>query len=308
MKKNNIEKTKDILASDMKYYVQIILKEFGNNISEERKVFLQSIDDYNSRIAVEDSGTISMYATDWEVIMPYGAYKIFRFMRFIPGYGVNKKHKSYKEGEIINKNTYFDYIKHVFISGMNEEEFFRDTLLHETMHFCGADGTKAIKEGLTELKTRELAEKYGLKASRCGYPKEVDIANKIQSIIGKDIADKITFARNDKEIYKLLQENCGTDSAEMFFNISYLMDKELQEKYDHSKFGGIFGPIKKAIAYSNIDYSKVYDLLEKIELEKSIRKNTSNTFISEIREKNKEVGVLEENNKFKTNICEKDYR
>lgn len=273
MKKNKIEQTKQILAEDMKKYVQLILKEFSTTIPNERQEFLKGIDEYESRIIIKDSNTISMFANSNGVIMPKGAYKIFKYMKLIPGYGINKKHKLYKDGEILNENTYYDYIKHAFLSGMSVEEFFRDSLLHETMHFCGSLGKGAIREGLTELKTRELAQKYGLKSSRCGYPKEVDIVSRLQKIIGEDVANKITFSRNDREFYTILQENCGNNVADLFFEISCLMNEELNNTYNHSKFGGIFGPIKKAKAYSKIDYSKVYEKIKVFEEKSGVSNN-----------------------------------
>ena len=278
MKPKLIDNAKHILAEDMEKYVQIILKEYEKFIPQERQEYLKSIPEYQSRIIVEDSGTISMFAVGNNVIMPLSAYKIFKYMKMIPGYGINKKHKSYEEGEILNNNTYYDYIKHVFISGMDVEEFFRDTLLHETMHFCGSGGGSALREGITEMKTRELAQKYGLKASRCGYPKEVDIANRFQNIVGEDIMNSIAFAENDHEIISILAEKCGTNVANLFYEISELMDNELDSKYDHSKFGGILGPIKKAKAYSQIDYSTIYEKLDAFE--KGI--STNNDFISSL--------------------------
>jgi len=262
VKNNSIISVKRVLADDMKKYVNLILEEYGQYIPQTTKEFLKSIDDYSDRIVVQDTGTISMFATETEVIMPEGAYKIFKYLKMIPGYGINKKHKTYKDGEIVNENTYYDYIKHVLVSGMSVEEFFRDTLLHETMHFCGSDGGSAMREGLTELKTRELAQKHGLKASRCGYPKEVDIVNRFQEIVGKDIANQIAFAESNRQIEIILQKKCGNEVANLYFEISRLMDEELDKKYDHSKFGGILGPIKKARAYSSIDYSKIHEKIE----------------------------------------------
>lgn len=265
MQINSIEQTKRVLAEDMKKYVEIILKEYGDFIPEERKVFLSGIYDYCSRIQVCESGTISMFATATEIIMPLAAYEIFQALRTHPEYGSNKNHRCYEEGEIINQTTYFGYIWHVIWTGMSEEEFFRDSLLHETMHFCGAGGSNALREGFAELKTRELAQKYELRASRCGYPKEVEIANRIQNVIGADVAAMITFARNDREIYRILQEHCGIEIAEWYFEISKLMDEEHHAKYNHSEFGGINGAKKKAEAYEKIDYSRIYEKLKMFE-------------------------------------------
>lgn len=182
-----------------------------------------------------------------------------------PEYGSDKSHRCYEDGEILNTTDYFGYIKHVVLVGMSIEEFFRDSILHETMHFCGAGGTSALKEGFTELKTRELAQKYGLKASRCGYFKDVEIAMRLQNIIGNDVANIITFARDDWEIYSILEKRCGSEIAKLYFDISHLMDEEHQKKYNHSEFGGLDGPMKKAQAYAQIDYSRVYELLKKFE-------------------------------------------
>jgi len=66
----------------------------------------------------------------------------------------------------------------------------------------------------------------------------------------------------------ILQENCGEDVARLYFEISRLMDEELDKKYDHSKFGGVLGPIKKAKAYSSIDYSKIYEKIETFKRER----------------------------------------
>ena len=288
MQTGQIEQTKQVLAHDMKRYVEIILQEYGDAISEDRQEFLRKITDFVSKIKVKNTGTISMFATKEEIVMPEGAYKVFKYMKMLPVYGINKRHQSYKEGEIINSNTYYDYIKHAIISGMSVEEFFRDSLLHETMHFCGSGGGDALREGFTELKTRELAQKYGLRASRCGYPKEVEIASRLQEIIGGNVANQLTFAQNNREIYRILQDNCGVSIAELYFEISDLMNRELYAKYNHSKFGGIFGPIKKASAYSKIDYSKIQERLEEAKMEFEIKKKQRDF---EDRVKGQELGV-----------------
>jgi len=280
--KNKLDNIRTVLATDMKRYVEVILKEYGNYIPEAKKEALNGIDDYSNQIKIQDTGTISMFADGLDVIMPKAAEKIFKYLKMIPGFGLNKEHKAYKDGEIVNENTYYDYIKHVFVSGMSLEEFFRDTLLHETMHVCGSDGGEAIREGLTELKTRELAEKYGLKASRSGYPKEVDIVSKFQEIVGKDIANQITFAGSNRDIHRILQEKCGPSVAMLYFEISHLMDEELSKKYDHSKFSGILGPLKKAKAYSSIDYSKVYEKIEDFERKRTVN-NKSKNLLDKIR-------------------------
>jgi len=52
---------------------------------------------------------------------------------------------------------------------------------------------KEAKEGINELKTRELAQKYNIKIAAYGYSKEVEMAKKMQKIIGKETMDELTF-------------------------------------------------------------------------------------------------------------------
>ena len=85
MKNKSIEETRHVLAEEMKKYVEIILKEYGKFIPKDRQDFLRSIQDYASRIIIRDTGTISMFAYKDKIYMPQNAYKVFRFMKMIPG-------------------------------------------------------------------------------------------------------------------------------------------------------------------------------------------------------------------------------
>ena len=62
-------------------------------------------------------------------------------------------------------------------------------------------------------------------------------------------------------------------------------------------FGGVFGPIKKARAYSQIDYSNIYEKLKFFEEEKkSIENNPKKQFSEELKKYN-EVDVLQKDEK-----------
>ena len=262
----NIEKIKNKLAKDMEVLVKTIIGEYGEYIQPEKLEFLKGIKDYNDIIKIKDTNTISMFANNREIILPLGAQKYFKYFKYIPLYGAKKNHSMYKPNEILNDHTYYDYINHVLLSGMSLYEFYLDTLLHETMHFCGSGmlGT-ALSEGLNELKTRQLAQKYNLRASRCGYPKETNIAFKLEQMLGEEITNQIAFAKNEKEVYEIIQKKYGDDIAQQIFTISEKMNKELHSKYNHANFNGIFAPFKKASAYKNIDYDEVNNQITDLE-------------------------------------------
>ena len=265
MKEPSIEETRSILAEEMKKYVEIILKEFHDVIPTSRQDALRNIQDFKEYVLIEDSGTISMFAKGLNVIMPLGAYQIFERMSREPDFGSDKDHKIFQEGEILNNNTYYDYINHVLLTGMTVQEFFLDSLLHEVMHVGGSGGGSALREGMTELKTRELAEKYHLKASRCGYPKEVAIVYKLQSFLGKDIINQISFSHGSQQVEEILNSTYGEQITKLYFEIEKMMNDIQHRNYNHSKFGGPMGHIEKAKAYSKIDYASVYEKIEKME-------------------------------------------
>ncbi|MFA5603260.1 MAG: hypothetical protein WDA12_00170 [Bacilli bacterium] len=263
MPKLNINKIKNNLAIDLQLYIEIIKDEYKDFISKERLDFLNSINDFKNIIIIKNTGTISMFVRDNNIYFPTSAYKIINKMKFIPGFGINKNHKSFhKSNLIVNDNTFTDYIKHIFLAGVSVEQFYLETLLHETMHFCGVGGIGALREGITELKTRELAHKYNLTTSGCGYPKEIKIAIELQNTFGQIIMNKIAFAKNDYEIVTILRDNFSFNEVNLYIEVSNLMEKEFQDKYYKHKFPGITGPLKKIQKYNQLDYSEVFNVLD----------------------------------------------
>ena len=182
----------------------------------------------------------------------------------MPGFGINKNHKSYDESNlIINSNTFMSYILHVFISGTTTKEYFEDLLLHETMHFCGSGGATALKEGINELLTRKISLKRNFRTSGCGYPKEVAIAYQLQQIFGENIINQIAFINNEYDILMYLESVLGKESADLYKEISMSMEYEFQDKYykDMDNYNGLAGLFKKVNNYKKINYNNVYILI-----------------------------------------------
>lgn len=141
----------DNLTNRIKEYIKIIIKEYGRYIPDDVMKKLTSITDYSKILKIYDYGEVNAYASSENIMMPLCADKILNIASKIPGYGINKNHKTYNDDNIvINDNTYFTYIKHIFISGSNAEDYYSDLLLHETMHYCGGNGSTVLKEGMNE--------------------------------------------------------------------------------------------------------------------------------------------------------------
>lgn len=256
---NVLEKDKKIISIQLEKYIKIIIEEYKDNIPDFVINYLNG-KNILDLIKIEDTNTISLFVCDGKIYLPINAYKIINVMKRIPGYGINKKHITHnQENMIINNNTFLDYIKHVFVKGLTPLEYFLEILLHETMHLCGSDGRMGLKEGFTELKTREIAKKYNLNTSCCGYSKETKIAYELQSILGKDICNRITFINDENIIYELIKKEVGEKEAKLYQEVLYAVEKEFIT-YMNKDFPGITGPIKKTYEYSKLDYSKVRDI------------------------------------------------
>lgn len=206
-----------------------------------------------------------------------------------------KNHKTCNQDNmIINDNTYLTYIKHVFLKGLNPEEYFKEILLHETLHFCGSGGGNAIREGINELKTRQLAKKYSLLTSSCGYPKETKIAHELENIFGKDIINKISFAKSDLEIKNIL-DLISPVATSFYFELDAIMEKEFYHKYMKYKFYGFLGPFKKAKKYNSIDYTEAYALIDKYKknLQISIKQSNKDNDNNKVIKYNKQEEIKE---------------
>lgn len=262
MPKLDISEIKKSLAIDLQLYIEIIKDEYRDYIPKERLDFLNSIKNFKDIIVIKNTGTINMFVRDNNIYFPTTAHKIINQMKLIPGFGINKHHRLFtKDTLIVNDNTFTDYIKHVFIAGLSTKQFYLETLLHETIHFCGVGGVGALREGIAELKTREIAHKYNFTTSGCGYPKEIKIAIELQNIFGQTVMNKIAFAKNDYEIAIILRDNFGLNEVNLYMEVSKLMNHEFQDKYYKHKFPGITGPLKKVKKYNQLDYSEVFNVL-----------------------------------------------
>lgn len=255
------------LGVNLENYIKIIMLEYIDKIPPERLEFLQNINNYADYIKIEDTGTISCLANNKGIYFPLLAYEVIPSFYTHPLYGTNKSHKAYKKGGlIINDNTFEDYINHAIIAGLSPEEYFQETLLHETLHFCGTRGNDPLREGFTELKTRELAQKYRLLTSGCGYPKEVQIVYRLQQLFGKETCDIITFAKDNREIETRLAFTHGEQAANLYFDVREEMESSFRPYIQKTKeYSGITAPLKKLEEYSKIDYTKVHQIIDNYE-------------------------------------------
>lgn len=263
--KDELDKIHKNLTLTLEKYIKTITKTYGRFIPKERLTYLYNIKDYSNVIQIFDYSSINGYANNKYIALPLNADKAFDELKKIPGYGINKNHKVYDNTTlIINNNTFMTYVDHVIKKGMTLEDYFNDLLLHETMHFCGSGGSTALKEGINELLTRKIALENNFKTSGCAYPKEVRIAYTLQQMLGEDTINQIAFINNELDILNCLEDIIGKEASDLYLDISGIMNNEFQTKYykDMNSYNGLEGIKKKVENYQNIDYTKVYELID----------------------------------------------
>lgn len=257
----NINKDKKEIALLFKKYVQIILNEYKNVIPNGMKEHLNKTTDFSNYVQIEDTKTISLFATkDGVIHLPLDAYKAINILATSKEYGSIKSHKTHNELDmIINNNTFRDFVEHIILKGATPLDYFKKILLHEVMHVCGSHGASAIAEGFNELKTREVAQKYGLETSCCGYPKETKIAYELQQLFGLDICNQLTFANFETRL-DILKNELGEEAKNLYLNVYSSMEQEFRPYMDRN-YSGINGINEKCTQYDKIDYTETFNYI-----------------------------------------------
>ena len=235
-------------------YIKTIINEYGVYIDSDIINHVLN----NKIVTFSNSDTISFIVKKGVLYLPKHIYSLIPEFQKNIGYGVLPNDGRRIEDYMDTSTTYYDYINHFIRGGLSAYNYFEESLLHEAFHLCGCSGNHPLEEGITELKTRELAQKYSIKIAGYAYPKEVEVAKKVQDIMGKDIIDELAFVLDNK--YDFLIGKVGIEKADLYLKVVKDMT-DLSKGY-YSKFEKISKPSDKAELYSQLDYSSVLKYLD----------------------------------------------
>lgn len=254
--REQMNEDKKVVEKVIKDYITIIIEEYGEFISEQHQKYLINNEEF---ALFNEPGTISFIVKDKTLYLPSSAYPVLEKLSTVE---TCQNAKIISEEDYLNTNyTYEDYINNVISSKFSPLEYFLDSLLHEVMHICGSGGGFPLYEGINELKTRELAQKRHIHISAMAYPKEVEIALKLQKIIGKETMDHLTFLNKDfKKAYAFIKKEKNQEIADLYQKVDDMMIKENQN-YQRA-LSTISNPYEKAQIYSKIEYKKALELIE----------------------------------------------
>jgi hypothetical protein len=246
--KNNIIK---LLLND----IRIIISEYNNSIEPDTVNYLLT----NNLVEYSNANTISFFVRDGILYLPKRIYDLMPIFKGHELYGISPNDGRKPEDYLDTNTTYYDYIDHFIKAGLTPYKYFEESLLHEAMHLCGSLGGNPLDEGINELKTRELAQKYGIKISAYGYPKETEVAKTLQEVIGKDVMDQLAFKKISKR-RDFLIEKVGIEKADLYkkvFKDMILLSDEFLKKMET-----ISDPYAKAGEYKKISYAEVLEYID----------------------------------------------
>lgn len=241
------EHCKKIVQKTILSYLPLIEYEYSIK-KEEIKNIATNIDN----IIEYSEDTISFFIRDGVLYLP-AVFPLFEKL---------KKHKNYNtckdtgvpSDKYLNTDaTYTDYINHVINDGLDVIDYYKESLLHETMHLCGGRGYTPLEEGINELKTRQLAQMYDIKIAAVGYQKEVEIAQELEKILGNYTMNQIAFM-NNREINDYLNFYHTEEEINLYNEVRHTMNVEGYEYY--TKVSSIENPFEKAKLYDSIEYKK----------------------------------------------------
>lgn len=237
-------------------YIPLIENEYGLYMDYRNRDYLEN--NKNRLVEFSKAKTITFFVSNGKLFLPTVAYEIFPVLMKQTNYNSNQNNRVSEKDYLDTNTTYDDYIKHVIEAGLTPYDYFEESLLHETMHLCGSGGGTPLEEGINELKTRELAQKYHIKIAAMGYPKEVAVAKQLQDIIGRDTMSEISFS-NSRIAIELIKKTSGEEVANLYQYVRNYMIEQNKNYID--KMHKISNPTEKAKVYSEIDYSKAHMLI-----------------------------------------------
>ncbi len=237
---------KTYLKHKLKNIFQLFLKNILG-IAHLPSDFNINSSNLSNRIHIEDTGTISIFVKRGHFYFPLLAYELLR-----ENIGnTNTASPLYTKNTLLrNDNTFYDYITHVYGEHLSPLQYFNEILLHETLHFCGSNGARALAEGINEYLTRKLALKHGLLTNGCGYNKEVQVVLELEKIFGEKLLSEISFAKNPE----ILLKTKNPKLLNLYHSVEQVMYEECFEKYLKYNYPN---PLDKAKNYSNIDYTEI---------------------------------------------------
>ena len=249
----------EILTRELKKILPFFIKEFKEYIPPTKLEYLKDNENISNIIQFSDNG-MGAYTdiANGKIFYANINKLMFERLKLHPAYGKKKNSQLIKPEEFVNnKKDYLDYINYCIEKGYTELDYCLDVLPHEIMHLIGFYGG-VIGEGVTELRTRQVCQKYNIRCAPILHSKETEVVMKLDKLLGKEILNRASFEKDNSKIEQEIDKNCGTGK----FRQAY---EQMVIEYNKYQGNNLKNPIEHYKEYRNINYSNMLNLVKKLE-------------------------------------------
>ncbi len=246
-----------LVEKEMRKIVPIFLTEFIEYVPVAKRMYLKDQENLCQVIGFESG--IGAWCRENNIYFAIQNANTFKRLSKKQGYGEKKGTLLVAEDEWMNNDKdYLDYFDYALDNGLKEIDYCLDILPHEIMHLIGC-GDGIIGEGITELRTREVCKKHGIRCAPILHSKEVKLVQKLARYFNEMELNEACFFHN----FTVLLEKCDKVFGEGEFTKVYRSVSSDYRDYTMDRFIDPFVHYQK---YRDLDFSEIYRLLDSKEL------------------------------------------
>lgn len=241
----------------LKKYVNIFIDEYAKILDYEQLDILRNIN-YDKVIHFNDLSYPLGIVNFNQIYLSDNVDSLINAISNMPNYG--------KINSNLNNKNYSSYLKYICDNGYTKEEYYADQLMYFIFKLVIKNSSGLI-DGFINREINYLSNKYRIRMVNL-YKREEVIANKVIDFIGRDNARKILFM-DRTSAFKYLNDNLGYRYANLFYDVSQLVDNNYQTLFQKN-YQGFHGIINYAKDYDAILYGDVYNYLLDFEVKNSL--------------------------------------
>lgn len=250
----NIEELR-IIQKELEKIVPIFLTEFISYVPlEKRRYIKERINSGFGNLLISMESGIGAWCKNDKIYFAFQNRPMFKKLSKLPEYGQNKGMILVDPEDIVdNEKDYVDYMEYVIANGLTELDYCLDFLPHQIMHLVGSSGD-VLGEGVTEYRTRQVCQKYGIRCAPIMHSKETKLIKMLEKYLGEMALNDASFLQD----FSIIEAECVKIFGSEFKRIY----EDLRISYRMYAIDRSPDPIVHYKKYREIDFSEIFDLIE----------------------------------------------
>ena len=245
-----------IIEKEMVRILPIFLREFVDYVSyDTRQYILDKLKENRANHLIGFESGIGAWCRARKIYFAIQNKNMFVKLAKTPEYGQHKGNPLLNAEEFIdNDKDYIDYMQYILDNGLTELDYCLDLLPHQVMHLIGCKGG-VLGEGITELRTRQICKKHGIRCAPILHSKETKIIRLLEEFVDEITINESAFLGHfdflTEELEKLFgKENFQSVYEDLCIDYRTYASDRTQDPFAHYQ------------KYREIDFSRMFELIE----------------------------------------------